>query len=164
MKLITDGTKLKAAIKSIANRGKKLDADIHVAATSVLEHVKQHGDTTVVASLVSAMPKSARRKALIHWVKAFAPISVEQDKSGKVTAKLNPIREADKSDFAIEDAFETPFWDFTPEKEVKPMTFEKLMAYVEKHAVEIDGVSDEEAAAMLTALNTIHGNMAAKAA
>ena len=154
-KLLTGAQAINKAIKSIATRGKKLDQDIHCTAVSVLDHVRQHGDTTVCVSLIDAMPRSGRRKALIHWVNSFAPIDVRQDKAGKVTAKLKPVRESDGSDFKIADAIDMPFWDFTPEKAVAPMTFERLISYVTKHAGDIEGVTDDEVAAMASALAAV---------
>lgn len=62
------------AIKSIAQRGKIMDADIHAAACASLNHVGLHGDTTLLNRLVLAMPKSARRNALVVWCLKFGKV------------------------------------------------------------------------------------------
>lgn len=59
------------AIESIKNRGVKLDASIQLAGLSVLAHASEHGDTTCADRLVAAMPKGARKLALVEWMLAF---------------------------------------------------------------------------------------------
>ncbi|AGW43585.1 hypothetical protein JG068_03 [Burkholderia phage JG068] len=71
--LMTKAAEMEKAIASIANRGKKLDADIHQAACSTLAHAINHGDVTLAQKLVAAMPKSARTKALAAWFVDFGP-------------------------------------------------------------------------------------------
>lgn len=71
MNLITDAKKIAAAITSIKGRGTKLDADIQLAGLSVLQHAKNTGDTTLADRLVDAMPKGARKLALVEWLLAF---------------------------------------------------------------------------------------------
>ena len=82
-KLIGDAGKLNAAIKSIRERGAKLDVDIHVAACSVMQHVCVHRNSTLITNLNNAMPKSSRRKALIDWFEKFTPMAINYA-SGKV--------------------------------------------------------------------------------
>ena len=65
MQLIVESKPLAKLVSSIAERGAKLDSDIHLAACSVLAHTAAHRNKTLIGNLVEALPKSARRKALI---------------------------------------------------------------------------------------------------
>lgn len=104
-------------IKSIAVRGKKLDADIHQAALSSLAHHAEHGDTTLVNRLVLAMPKSGRRNALMAWCENYgAGLTPNTDKA---TAKDQPFAhvKGSKKSFDVKAADAKPFWEFKPEPE-----------------------------------------------
>lgn len=69
--LIEGAAAINKAIDSIKNRGAKLDASIQLAGLSVLAHATEHGDTTCADRLVLAMPKGARKLALVEWMLAF---------------------------------------------------------------------------------------------
>ena len=71
VKLIVGAAEIDKAITSIANRGARLDNDIQLAGLSVLAHTAEHGDTGVMDRLVNAMPKSARKLALVEWMLAY---------------------------------------------------------------------------------------------
>lgn len=71
VKLIVGTAAIDKAIASIKNRGAKLDNDIQIAGLSVLAHTAEHGDTGVMDRLVNAMPKSARKLALVEWMLAY---------------------------------------------------------------------------------------------
>lgn len=69
---IIKGTALiNKAIDSIKNRGAKLDSSIQLAGLSVLAHASEHGDTTCADRLILAMPKGARKLALVEWMLAY---------------------------------------------------------------------------------------------
>ena len=70
-KLIVGTAEIDKAIASIGRRGAKLDDDIQLAGLSVLAHTAEHGDTGVMDRLVNAMPKSARKLALVEWMLAY---------------------------------------------------------------------------------------------
>ena len=71
VKLIVGAAEIDKAIASIGRRGAKLDDDIQLAGLSVLAHTAEHGDTGVMDRLVNAMPKSARKLALVEWMLAY---------------------------------------------------------------------------------------------
>lgn len=81
-KLIEGADQIGKAIASIAGRGAKLDTDIQRAGLSVLSHVAKHNDTTLADKLVHAMPKGARKLALVEWLLAFGTF-------GKLDAKVD---------------------------------------------------------------------------
>ena len=75
MKLITVSADIAKAILSIQRRGTLLDADIHIAACSVIQHHATHGDSTLADKLVLAMPKGARKLALVEFILAYSQMS-----------------------------------------------------------------------------------------
>lgn len=74
-KLYKGAAEINRAIDSIKNRGAKLDASIQLAGLSVLAHASEHGDTTCADRLVLAMPKGARKLALVEWMLAFGQLA-----------------------------------------------------------------------------------------
>lgn len=71
IELIKGAAGINKAIDSIKNRGAKLDSSIQLAGLSVLAHASEHGDTTCADRLVLAMPKGARKLALVEWMLAY---------------------------------------------------------------------------------------------
>lgn len=129
LELIKDSKKLVTAIKSIANRGKKLDADIHLCAVSCLYHAQEHGDTTLMTRLVDAMPKSGRRKALIHWAVEHGKLAYSEKEQ---TFKLDKGK---SKSWKLAAAESTPFWEFTVEKAPQDVTLEGLIKMVHNKIV-----------------------------
>lgn len=114
MKLITDTSKLAAAIRSIAKRGAKLDADIHTAGLSCMEHARLHNDARKLQDLIAALPAGVRKLAFIAWAEDFAPVTVDRE---TFAVKLKKGRE--DSDFNLPGADATPFHAYTREKDPK---------------------------------------------
>ncbi len=121
IELIKGTAAIDKAIASIKNRGAKLDADIQKAGLSVLAHTAEHGDTGVMDRLVNAMPKSARKLALVEWMLAYGrarkldPKNKEEAqaiKEGRVF-KFDKERTLD-----LDGAIEKPWHEFKPEAEV----------------------------------------------
>ena len=124
MELIKDAKKLGTAIKSIATRGAKLDGDIHQAAVSCLHHAFNHGDVTLMTKLVDAMPKSGRRKALIHWVQEHSLLGyVEGEQQFRMTTSKT-------KQWKLKACEEVPFWEFTTETKPSDITIEALVKMV----------------------------------
>ncbi len=74
---------LDKAIKSIAQRGAKLDADIQVAALSALNHLAEHRDAVFCGKLYNNMPKGSRRSSLALWFTAFGAVKLNTDAATK---------------------------------------------------------------------------------
>lgn len=113
-----DKDQINKAIVSIAQRGKKLDADIQAAGMSILNHIELHGDYTLADSLVNALPKGSRKLALVEWLLAFGKV--------RLLDKDNPAdiaRVAAGGFFAFDktkatnllEASKKPWFDFKPE-------------------------------------------------
>jgi hypothetical protein len=75
MQIIKTAAEINKAIASIANRGFKLDGDIHKAGVSVLAHASECGDPSLADKLVNAMPKGSRKLALVEWMLAHGQIA-----------------------------------------------------------------------------------------
>ena len=113
-----NAAQINKAIVSIATRGKKLDADIQAAGLSIINHVQEHGDTTLADKLVNALPKGSRKLALVECMLAFSKM--------RLLDKANPEdgpRIASGAYFAfdktkttnLEAATDKPWFDFKPE-------------------------------------------------
>lgn len=100
-------------ISSIRTRGARIDRDIHETGVDCMIHARDHGDVTLMTKLAEAMPKSSRRKALVAWVIAHAPLKYNQNEE-KFT--LNKKRAKEEGAWLVEEAATVPFWDFTQEK------------------------------------------------
>jgi len=83
--LISDLTKLAAAIVSIKTRGAKLDADIHVAAMSSIAHFNKCGDVGYINRLYLALGKGARHVAMVEWLTQFGGVSANEGESKETT-------------------------------------------------------------------------------
>lgn len=109
------------AIDSIKNRGAKLDASIQQAGVSVLAHASEHGDTTCADRLVAAMPKGARKLALVEWALAFGQVRLlnkaNPDEAARIkegaTFKLDRSKTLD-----IDSACEKLWHEFRKEADV----------------------------------------------
>lgn len=120
LKLLTGATAINTAINSIQNRSKKLAQDIHVCAVSCLMHADQHGDITLAARLVQALPDMTRKNALLDWLQAFGKFGWDADAKALTFDKTKKTNK--------EGACETPFWVFKPETEYKPFDLKAELA------------------------------------
>lgn len=119
MKLYENAAAITKAIVSIQGRGAKLDGDIHVAGVSVLAHASQHRDTTLADRLVNAMPKGARKLALVEWMLAFgqmAKLDPKLDKEAIAAGRL--FKMDDTRTLDIPGAIGMPWVEFKKEADV----------------------------------------------
>jgi hypothetical protein len=123
-----------AALKSIQNRGRTLQNDVHKAACSILEHIELHHDVTVVdkfiGTLINHLPKSYRINAMRDWLTAFGPVKFENNKP--IYVKGKPVDMA--------QALAEPFWKFSPEMPYQPVDIAKMIDGLIK---KLDKDSDE---------------------
>jgi hypothetical protein len=133
-KLYSNTADITKAITSIKNRGGKLDADIQLAGLSILQHIEQHGDTTLADKLYDAMPKGARRLALAEWMLAFGMIRALKkqdaaDKEAIAAGRSFSIDRTKKTDMPGATAMQ--WHEFKPEKHVTEEAFD-VQAEVQK--------------------------------
>ena len=132
-KRIEKASDLSKAIVSIGNRAKKLDHDIHVAGVSCLWHADQHGDVTLMQSLINALGKSQRRNALIEWAIAYGKFALGK----KVGDTIVACDEGESGNQVVFDKTRTTMladaegispWDFKPEPDFKPFDLRAELA------------------------------------
>jgi hypothetical protein len=127
-KLLTDKADIEAGIADVQAKGRSFERKLHLVACSCLHHVEATGDIGFINRLVLALPKSARRNALIEWSIAHGKLMWNEDGKKLVFSRTKTTD--------IEAAIEKPFWEFRPEPEYKPMNLieeiTKLIAKAEK--------------------------------
>ena len=137
---------VKGAIKTIAKAGAKLQESIHETAMQTLMHAKQHGDVTLLASLLDAMPRSTRREDCKTWVFAHAPIAIAYNKKeNKHVCK--GVNITDEGNWKLEEAEATPFWKFTEDKASTVYTPENLLKALQGLAKKAEREADKEGVA-----------------
>lgn len=148
---------IEKVIVSIAGRGKKLDQDMHSAACASLHHVTLHGDPTLLNRLVLALPKAARRNALVLWATKFGMVALNDDAK---TRAERPLVYAKGNKADIEGAQAQPFFELKNVREGGDswlyMDFiSNVMKTLERHAAEptIDGARAKAALDSLKGVN-----------
>lgn len=112
MKLLTV-KQCNAAISNIKMNGKALDGAIQDVGLSVMQHCATNGEASLAIKLLNALPRGARRNALIQWFILYAPIVVEQDKD---KAKTHPLAFNRDGTLDVAGAAAKPWWTCRPEK------------------------------------------------
>lgn len=133
MEIIQDSSKLSALVNSIAKSSAKLDATIHQALVSLLVHIRDHGDTTLMTRLFSALPKGSRLKSYFDWCEKFAPVKVKRSKDefGQVAVK----KDRSPEDFDILTAMAIAPWELPGHnKEAKALEFDAIVRWVTTQA------------------------------
>ena len=126
LELVKGNEAIMKNIKSIETKGKALDALIHLTACSILMHVHEHREVSLVNKLVQAMPKSSRRNALIEWFETFGEMQYDtKDKEFKFQ-KDSATR--------INEAEALPFWEFKPEPAYHAIDLKAALAKLVKQA------------------------------
>lgn len=95
---------IETAILGIHERGQTLQADMHLVACSVLQHVGKHKDTRVLLKLLNAMPEMARKNSLIQWFETFGNVKYSTEAKSFVLVADKPVR--------LGNAIDKPFWKF----------------------------------------------------
>lgn len=123
--LIVGTAEINKAIDSIVNRGKKLDDSIQLAGLSILSHIEEHGDVTLLNRLVVVFPKGSRRNAFAEWALAHGKVQLNTGDNKKETPFLY-----DKSRTTKLEAAEAKAWtEFKPEVDVDQVfDFNKMLA------------------------------------
>lgn len=133
MEIIQGSTKLNNLITAISKSSSKLDSVIHQALVSLLVHVRDHGDTTLLERLFTAVPKGSRIASYFAWCEKYAPLKVKRTKEefGQVTVKKGRSPE----DFNILEAMAVAPWNL-PEhnREAKALEFDAIVKWVTNQA------------------------------
>lgn len=126
--------------KRIAKIGKvavSLQAEIHEIAVQCLGHVAAHGDTTLLVRLEQALPSGQRRQAIAAWARHFSDnqLSLSYDKNTD-TWKASLVKGWDGSKFRMDEAAETSFGDFLPEKGYATFDMQAFVNFLKRKANE----------------------------
>jgi hypothetical protein len=108
--LISGAAAISKAVASIKNRGAKLDADIQLAGVSILAHIEQHHNVTLLNDLLLALPKGARKNALAEWAMANGQVKLNEGP----TRKDVPFLYAKERITSLDKAWEKPWYDYAP--------------------------------------------------
>ena len=123
-------------IASIRESARGLQDSIHEVAVGTLAHIRDHGDWTVAASLLNALPSGQRVQTLAKWFNHFSSKQVnfyQDKKAGNVfTGKLVEGWKADK--FDVDGAMATQYGDLEAEKVNSTITLEKLRGMIARVA------------------------------
>lgn len=139
---ILSQTAVTAVIASIKTNAVKLQGEIHQAAVSTLDHVREHGDFRGALALVCALPNGQRVEGLIAWYSHFSngKLTFKKDQHGQRTCTLK--RERDETDFDIEAAMLTDFGALTKEPKANTFGVDKLIKMLESKANNTETNSD----------------------
>lgn len=117
-----NAAQIKKAIASIRTRGANLDTSIQTTGLECLAHAAAHGDVTLASELVDALPKGARRLALVEWMLAYGQVALmpaahvkKREKDGLPACHFIFCR---TKAFQPEDAAAKPWHEFRKEKTV----------------------------------------------
>jgi hypothetical protein len=145
MQLLVGEKAITEALVSINRRGATLQADIHVAACSVLKHIGEHSDVRLIGALLAAMPDMSRKNAVRDWFVKFGPVTFEQDKA--VFDRTGKVK--------LGDAMAMPFWKLVPEKPYQPIDMAKFIPQMVKKLERDTLETKVDHTAMIAALNAL---------
>lgn len=110
-------------INKLGATAKQVQADIHIAACSTLDHTREHGDYTGAQLLMNALPNGQRVKALGAWFSHFSNKKLTFKYDKETATWIGSLEKARmESDFGVDAAMITSFADLTAEKD--PMTLD----------------------------------------
>lgn len=112
-----DKVAIDKAITSIKTRGTKLDNDIQKAALSIVLHVNDHHEVSLVNKLIDAMPKGSRVNALREWFMKHGKVVFNEEEQ-----VFEPSRDAAK-DFDL--ALAEHWTSCKPEPKFRPIDLQK---------------------------------------
>lgn len=116
-----------SAINSIQKNGKKLDNDIQKAALSIVQHVNQFHEVSLVNRLIEAMPKGSRVNALREWMMKHAKVTFNEAEQ-----VFEPSREEPKNfDLALAEHWTS----CKPEPKFRPINLQEEVNKLVKRAM-----------------------------
>lgn len=155
------GKDIDAGIKSLANRGKKFDADVQNIAISIIAHTEAHSDYTKAEALYQALPAGSRRASLVQWFLAFGKIRALNPKVAEDKAKMDAgaVFAFDRDKRTDMEGAHKTMWHSMGKPEAKPadvfdvqkaaMSLLQRMRKAQKDGVEIKGDTEAVHAALL---------------
>lgn len=128
-----DGIRFKTAkdieygIESVRKMGDIWQQSVQEVQIAVLAHLDEHGDYTLFQKLHDALPKGARRNALVEHAVKYGKITVNMD-DDKAKRKAKPFLFDKTKTTNLDGAAADPWWEQMPEKPVdEAFDFQKLL-------------------------------------
>jgi len=126
----------KNAIASIRKDAHSLNATVHQVAVSTLSHTRDHGDWTLAAALLNALPTGQRVMTLVKWYQTFSgkQLTFSRDKKagGAFVGKL--VQGWKPAGFDIDKAMAVMFGDLETERTQSVMSVDKLRQMIARVA------------------------------
>jgi len=140
-KLLTSASEITKKIDTVAKSGKTFQNAVQLAAVSIIAHMAQHRDKTLLASLYDAMPNGSRRKTMVDWVNANV-VAVECSYSnGGLTVELADVKSPEwqtftaEIDAVVEKMQDEPWHSYAKEKgEQDKLSMEAIVQYLNRKA------------------------------
>lgn len=112
--LIVGEAAIGKGIDAIIKTGKKLDRDIQIIGLSLLAHIDEHSNPTMLNRLVAEFPAGLRRNAFAEWVLAHGKVKLNEGDDKKVKPFL-----LDKTRKTNMDGAHAKMWtEFKPEQDL----------------------------------------------
>ena len=159
--LVVGADKINAATDKLAKGLGDKQKEAHKLALSVLHHVGQHKDVSVVERFVKVLPEMIRTNGLRNWFEQFGPVKFTVLEDG--TEKVAYVK--DKKTM-LGNAYDKPFWKFSAREgqPYQPLDTDKLFEQVIKR-LETDAVkAGVDHTARLAALRLAKANVPVVAA
>lgn len=132
MQIFTTDNAIEGGIARVKKEGKAYQNLVHRVAFSILKRGLDTKDFTKGAkqftALVEAMPGATRTNALRDWVTAYAPLTWNSEENCFVYTSMKGFDPAGD----MTEAKRTPFWEFSPEPEYKPVDWAKAIQSIVK--------------------------------
>jgi hypothetical protein len=124
VKLIVGKENIEKEIKSIATTGAKFQERVKVCALSCVEHIKAHGDNTLLLKLLQALPNGLRSQSFIQFCEQFAGVKyINRDENGKT---LPPEQHKFKKVGDVKESVTLANGKTVAMVEVDPLNFAKM--------------------------------------
>lgn len=148
---MTPVLKSKSEIESLVNRAiggyAAACRDLHEAAWQATVHALTHGDTTILSRMLEQLGKKQAAQDIAAWVRHFGAgerkaISAKVGGKNGVTVKVGKVD--DRSQFPIEEAFDTPYYSLFEGRTTKTEWEwrKSLIAFVKKAAKDESATED----------------------
>lgn len=131
-KLLIGAAMIDKAIASIKLRSAKITQDIQLAGLSIIQHVDEHGDTTLADRLYHAMGKGQRRSSLAMWFITYGKMRVLDRSNGDdaLAIKAGRVFAFDKARNTDMPGAEVKQWHEMQKEEDVSKVFDVHAAYI----------------------------------
>ena len=138
-KLLTSASEITKKINTVAKSGQTFQNAVQLAAVSIVAHMAQHRDKTLLSSLYDAMPNGSRRKTMVDWVNAnVVAVECSYGKEG-LTVELADVKSPEwqaftaEIDAVVEKMQDEPWHGYAKEKgEQDKLSMDAIIQYLNR--------------------------------